>query len=155
MVQGPQVAPSRSARVPRAPRKRARRPHSIALRAQKSGQHVNGIHSDRLDGIAAFHDEERRLPELGYAGAVGSEVIRPELEEADRVLLEGVDTKRYDERIGTEALDPAAGIIERRRPLVVSGSGRHRIVHIEPFALAAALLVLVAEEIREGVFRPS
>src|SRR5438876_2866026 len=115
--------------------------------AQKSRQHIDGIHPDRFDGVAALHDEKGRLFELGDLRAIVGEIIRFELEETDRVLLERIDAERYDDCVGAEAVDLPEGVRERLRPLVVERSGSHRIVHIEALALAAALLVLVAEEI--------
>src|SRR3546814_14991638 len=59
----------------------------------ESRQHVHRVHADLGDGVAAFHDEERRLAEPGDGLADLQVVGALQLELRDRVLLEGVDAE--------------------------------------------------------------
>ena len=85
--------------------------------------------------------------------AIAREVARREFEEADRIVLEGIDAERDDQRIGSVSVDVFS---PRRAPgsrLPVRRPRRHRIVDVASFAPAFAVFVGEAEEIGIGVFR--
>src|SRR3546814_4626974 len=60
----------------------------------KPRQHVHRVDTDFGDGVAAFHDEERRFAQPGDGLADPQVVGALQLELRDRVLLESVDAER-------------------------------------------------------------
>src|SRR6186713_1096594 len=65
----------------------------------EAGQHADGVYADLVDGVTAFHDEQRGKAEPRDAAADLRIVLALQLELADRVPLECIDAQRHDQHV--------------------------------------------------------
>jgi outer membrane receptor for ferrienterochelin and colicins len=66
----------------------------------ESLQDIDGIETDIRDGIAAFHDEQRRFVQGGNGLAASQKIVALEREEGNRIVFESIDAQRDHQRIG-------------------------------------------------------
>src|ERR1019366_1355975 len=78
----------------------------------------------------------------------------PQLEEADRVVFEGVDTERYHERTRREPIDPRQRRVEGRAPRAEISPSRQRQVLVRAHEFAPVQLrTRVAKEVLFRIHR--
>src|SRR3546814_9535295 len=100
----------------------------------KPRQHVHRVDTDFGDGVAAFHDEERRFAQPGDGLADPQVVGALQLELRDRVLLESVDAERDHQNFRRVSGDPLAGVFESGAPGVDAAAPDQRIVGVAALA---------------------
>src|SRR3546814_1720878 len=93
----PHPAPSKLASLAKTAQLSPARGESLPL-PFKPRQHVHRVDTDFGDGVAAFHDGERRFAQPGDGLADPQVVGALQLELRDRVLLESVDAERDHQR---------------------------------------------------------
>ncbi|CAI8721592.1 hypothetical protein EMIT0215P_110214 [Pseudomonas serboccidentalis] len=119
----------------------------------KPFQHVHRVDADFLHRVATFHDEQGWPAKGGNALAHGQVIRAVEFELRDRIVLECVDAQRHDYDVGAVAVDLVAGLIQCRAPHIPAGACRQRVVEVEAFTGAFAVLIVVTEEERKLGFR--
>ncbi len=69
---------------------------------EKSSQRICDVDANLLDGVAAFHDEERRYAQATDSRTHANIVLTAQPKRRQRIFLEGINAKAYYESIGPE-----------------------------------------------------
>ncbi len=116
-------------------------------------QHVHGIYPDLFHRIAALHHIDRGQAHLAQHLAIISEIIRCQLEETDRIALEGIHAQRHHQQLGRIGLNARDRVFQRSFPRRVGRSGRHRIIHRTPGAGRRTGFLGMAQKMWKGLHR--
>src|SRR3546814_4590850 len=92
------------------------------------------VGAEIVDGIAAFHDDQRRQSRVGDFPADHRIILRLQPEEGNRVAAERVGAEGQDQQFRREDADAVYRLVERRDELSEGGAARERDVVVGAFA---------------------
>jgi hypothetical protein len=115
-------------------------------------QYMRHILTNFLDGISAFHDEERWQFQAGDACSHPEILCGIQFELRNRIAGIGIHAQRHDEHVWSIGLNALACQTEGIKPGFDTAAGRQRIILVETVAFTRAGFVRVAKI--KGIFCP-
>ena len=114
-------------------------------------QHIDGVDAQLLNVVTTFHDEKRGPLQFGDQFAGGQKIIGLQLEEADRILLEGAHSEGDHNRFGSELVKLFQPFLECVAPRFEPRSGKHGAVEGGAFSSALSGFLQISGEVGEGL----